>query len=91
MAVTPGVGETYNDRDTRAYKALGLVDFAVYPHLDDERMPDTSSANVAKWAAGVPVPAYGIDDQTAIKVVDGTVDVVSEGHWKLFEPRPREA
>ena len=29
-------------------------------------------------------PAYAIDDETAIKVVDGTVEVVSEGHWKLF-------
>lgn len=28
--------------------------------------------------------AYAIDDETAIKVVDGTVEVVSEGYWKLF-------
>jgi dipeptidase E len=32
------------------------------------------------------VPAYAIDDQTAIKVTDGSVEVVSEGHWKLFTP-----
>ena len=31
------------------------------------------------------VPAYAIDDETAIKVVDGAVEVVSEGHWRLFE------
>ena len=41
-------------------------------------------ANAEKWAAGIPVPTYAIDDQTAIKVIDGTVEVVSEGHWKLF-------
>jgi dipeptidase E len=41
-------------------------------------------AGAAKWAAGMPVPGYAIDDQTAIKVTDGTVEVVSEGHWKLF-------
>ena len=41
-----------------------------------------------KWAAEMPVPAYAIDDQTAIKVIDGTVEVVSEGHWKLFTPSP---
>ena len=29
-------------------------------------------------------PSIAIDDETAIKVVDGTVEVVSEGHWKLF-------
>jgi dipeptidase E len=37
-------------------------------------------------AVEVPVPTYGIDDQTALKVVDGDVRVVSEGHWKLFTP-----
>jgi dipeptidase E len=34
----------------------------------------------------VPVPGYAIDDQTAIKVTGGTVEVVSEGNWKLFTP-----
>jgi dipeptidase E len=28
--------------------------------------------------------AYAIDDETAIRVIDGTGDVVSEGHWRLF-------
>jgi dipeptidase E len=46
-------------------------------------------ADAVKWAAGVPAPGYAIDDQTAIKVVDGTVEVVSEGHWKLFAPLER--
>ena len=32
------------------------------------------------------MPSYLIDDQTAIKVVDGTVEVVSEGQWKLLTP-----
>jgi dipeptidase E len=43
-------------------------------------------AEVGKWAAGVPVPTYAIDDETALKVSGGTVEVVSEGHWKLFAP-----
>jgi dipeptidase E len=63
---------------------LGLVDFAMFPHLDDEKMPDNSMASAQQWAARLPVPGYAIDDQTAIKVTDGTVEVVSEGHWKLF-------
>jgi dipeptidase E len=56
------------------------------PHLDNEDHPDASLANAEKWAARLPVPVYAIDDQTAIKVTDGTVEVVSEGHWKLFTP-----
>jgi hypothetical protein len=29
------------------------------------------------------VPAYLVHDQTARYVVDHTVDVISEGHWKV--------
>ena len=49
-------------------------------------MPDNSLANAERWAAGVQVPVYAIDDQTAIIVIDGAVEVVSEGHWKRFAP-----
>ena len=37
------------------------------------------------WRHGC-LPAYVIDDQTTIKVIDGVVEVVSEGHWKRFTP-----
>jgi dipeptidase E len=58
----------------------------LFPHLDHERFPENSLANLKRWAAGLQVPAYLIDDQTAIRVVDGVVDVISEGHWKLVAP-----
>lgn len=63
-----------------------LVDVAVIPHLDNPRHPDASLANAEAWAARVPAPTYAIDDQTALKVVDGVVEVVSEGSWHLFQP-----
>jgi dipeptidase E len=68
-------------------RALGLVDFAMFPHLNHEAMPDHSMAAAELWAADLSGPAYAIDDETAIRVVDGAVDVISEGHWKLFTPR----
>jgi dipeptidase E len=49
-------------------------------------MPDNSMAGAERWAAAISRPAYAIDDQTAIKVTDDTVEVVSEGHWRLFTP-----
>jgi dipeptidase E len=73
-----------SDRAQGIERALGLVDFALCVHLDREDMPDSSLANIEKWAAGVPVPTYAIDDQSAIKVIDGAVEVVSEGHWELI-------
>ena len=67
-------------------KSLGLVDFAIHPHLDYVAFPENSEANLEKLAATLPMPSYAIDDQTAIKVIDGAVEVVSEGHWRLFTP-----
>ena len=69
-----------------AERALGLVDFTLYPDLDHPEMPDTTLANIEKWASGIPVPTYAIDDGTAIKVIDGTATIVSEGNWRLFSP-----
>ena len=87
MVATPDFGgETYDDSEplTGSDRALALVDFSVFPHLEREDMPDTTLANIEKWAAGISVPAYAIDDETAITVSDGAVEVVSEGHWKLL-------
>ena len=47
-------------------------------------LPENTMADAERWAAGISAPCYAIDDQTAIKVVDDTVEVVSEGNWKLF-------
>ena len=75
-----------SDMIVGAERALGLVDFTLYPHLDHPEMPDTALANIEKWASGIPVPTYAIDDDTAIKVIDGTATIVSEGNWQLFSP-----
>jgi dipeptidase E len=66
-------------------KWLGLVDFALHPHLDYEGFPENTLANLEKLAASLPMPSYLIDDQTAIKVTD-TIEVISEGKWKLITP-----
>lgn len=86
MVTAPIFGETYDDPNKPFVidKGLGLVDFALLPHLDHADHPESTTVKVARMAAEVPVPTYGIDDETAIKVVDGVVEVVSEGHWKLF-------
>ncbi len=96
MVVTPNFGEAYDgwfcreppasNLPTGDDRALGLVDFSVFPHLDYPSFPENSQANAERWAAMGPVPTYAIDDQTAIKVIDGNVEVISEGHWKRFTP-----
>jgi dipeptidase E len=88
MVMTPRIGEDFVGwkPPTGGDSALGVVDFSIFPHLDHEDLPENTMAGAERWAASIAGPAYAIDDQTAIKVSDGTVDVVSEGHWRLFTP-----
>jgi dipeptidase E len=86
MAMTPHIGEEFVhwNPPEGGDRALGIVDFAIFPHLDHENHPENTMADAEKWAAGIPGPAYAIDDQTAIKVTDGDIEIVSAGHWKFF-------
>ncbi len=52
---------------------------------------DASPAEALDAARELSVPAYAIDDDTAITVVDAAVEVVSEGKWKLLTPARRQA
>src|SRR6266498_183267 len=90
MVMTPRIGEDFVGwkPPTGGDETLGLVEFSICPHLAHGDLPGNTMAFAERWAAGIQVPAYAIDDETAIKVVDRTVEVVSEGHWKLFTPSP---
>ena len=87
MVMTPRIGQTFVEWKSPdgGDKTLGIVDFSIFPHLNNPDLPQNTLTNAEKWAAEVQVPAYAIDDETAIKVVDGTVEVISEGHWKLLK------
>jgi dipeptidase E len=88
MVMTPRIGEYFVEwkPPSGSDETLGVVDFSIFPHLDHPDLPHNTMADAERWAAGMPVPCYAIDDQTAIKVVDGEVEVVSEGYWKQFTP-----
>lgn len=87
MVMSPRVGADFVEAKpsiTGDDITLGVVDFSIFPHLDHPDLPENTMADAERWAAGIGGPAYAIDDQTAIQVVDGTVEVLSEGHWKFF-------
>jgi dipeptidase E len=86
MVMTPRIGEYFVNwkPPTGSDGTLGLVDFSIFPHLDHEMLPQNTMADAERWAADLGAQAYAIDDETAIKVADGVVEVVSEGHWKRF-------
>jgi dipeptidase E len=88
MVMAPQIGTDFVgwQPPTGGDRTLGLVDFAIFPHVDHPELPHNSMAHAERWAAGLTVPGYAIDDATAIQVVEGTVEVVSEGHWQRFAP-----
>jgi dipeptidase E len=87
MVMTPRIGPDFVSWSrAESDETLGVVDFSIFPHVDNEMLPDNTMANAEKWAASMAVPSYAIDYQTAIKVTDGSVEVVSEGHWQRFTP-----
>ncbi|WP_118186191.1 Type 1 glutamine amidotransferase-like domain-containing protein [Paraburkholderia phosphatilytica] len=86
MVMTPRIGEDFVNWKAPSGNdsTLGLVGFSIFPHLDHESMPENSLENAERWAANIGSPAYAIDDQTAISVAGGNIEVVSEGRWKYF-------
>lgn len=85
MVMTPRIGAYFVEWPAAPDdRTLGVVDFSIFPHLD--AFPQNTLADAERWAADIGVPAYAIDEQTAIKVVDGAVEVISEGRWKRFGP-----
>lgn len=91
MVMAPSIGKDFADSYTwkppsGGDETLGVVGFAICPHLVQEGQRGNSMAEAEAWAATMSVPAYAIDDETAIKVVDDDVEVVSEGRWRHFAP-----
>jgi dipeptidase E len=87
MVMTPRIGKDFVGwKPPRADddSALGVVDFSIFPHLDHPKLPENTMADAERWAAGIAGTSYAIDDDTAIKVNDGAVEIVSEGHWRRF-------
>jgi dipeptidase E len=86
MALTPRIGEDFMTWQPPAGgdRTLGVVDFSIFPHVDHPDLPENTMDEAERWAAGLGNPAYAICDDTAIKVVDGNVEIVTEGHWRHF-------
>jgi len=86
MVMTPRIGEDFVNwkSPTGNDSTLGIVGFSIFPHLENRHMPHNGMSSAQRWAASLGNPAYAIDDQSAIRVVDGVAQVISEGEWKYF-------
>jgi dipeptidase E len=80
MVLTPRIGADFAHWSTDD-RTLGLVDLSIFPHLNYPGWDENTLAAAEAWATEIGGPAYAIDDASAISVVDGVVEVVSEGEW----------
>lgn len=87
MVMTPRIGDDFIESKppiTGVDAALGIVDFSIFPHVDHPDLHENTMAAAERWAASIGGPAYAIDDETAIMVTDGRVEIISEGNWRHF-------
>ncbi|MEZ0093614.1 Type 1 glutamine amidotransferase-like domain-containing protein [Streptacidiphilus sp. EB129] len=64
---------------------FGLFDWYLKPHLSSPDFPERDDVWADRIVARANFPIYFIDDETAIRVSDDKVDVISEGRWR-FHP-----
>src|SRR5262249_331579 len=90
MVMTPRIGEDFVEwrSPTGDDSTLGFVDFSICPHVNGDDHPGNTMAEAEGWAAGTAAPACAVDDETAFKVVDGEMEIISEGNWRLLTPTP---
>ncbi|MBI1297813.1 peptidase E [bacterium] len=85
MVMTPRIGDYFVEWPSAPDdQTLGFVDFSIFPHLDYPGFAGNTMAHAERWAANIGGPSYAIDDESALKVADGMVKVISEGQWKRF-------
>ncbi len=86
MVMTPRIGADFVSwaPPSGEDRTLGVVDFSIFPHVGHEQMPENTMEEARRWAADIGGPAYALDDQSAIVVADGRVEVISEGVWSRF-------
>ena len=81
--------EAFEDEDYRilgpkgraSVKTLQYVDFIIRPHYNSPSFPVAQKAILEQKAKNISDAVYAIDDQSALRIVDGDITVISEGEW----------
>ena len=83
MVLTPRIGQDFVNWNPHQMsdETLGLVPFSLFPHLNHPSLPDNIMSTATKWAQDIKIPAYALDDESAILVRDAHIEVISEGEW----------
>ena len=80
-AIPPGDENYLNLQDLTG---LGFVNFEIEPHCDQHRFKQ-----VEEYSKTRPNAVYALDDLSALKIVDDTVEVISGGSWRYYDENPK--
>lgn len=73
------------DRERKEDMAgLNYVDFYFFPHLNSPYFNLRKEEVIRDAVKDIPRKVYAMDDQSALKVVDGKVEIISEGKYLIF-------
>lgn len=73
--------------ETEQMRGLNLVDFYFLPHLNSEWFGKMKRENIEKVGSEIDKTIYALDDQSALKIIDGNIEVISEGEWFVINQK----
>ena len=86
LVMSPAVGDLFASWTQPAGgEGLGFVDFEIFPHLDNPDLPENTTADAERWAAGLTRSRLCDRRPDGDEDIDGVVEVISEGNWRLFD------
>ncbi len=71
--------------ETENLAGLNFVDFYFLPHLNAEWFENVRRENIEEVAKNINKTIYALDDNSALKIVDGKIEVVGDGEWFVLE------
>ncbi len=70
--------------ETEEMAGLNLIDFYILPHFNSPWFKKLRKKFIKEIAQNMSEKIYALDDNSALKVVDKKVEVISEGEWLAF-------
>lgn len=66
-------------------EGMGIYDFSILPHLNSDYFAHLRTPLIESMKDRFLRTVYALDEQSALKVIDGQIDVISEGEFLKLE------
>jgi dipeptidase E len=80
-------GRLYSEEvgEVKSDIGMGFVHFHIRPHLNSEYFTKVRIKNLEEQIKELSEPIYALDDNSALKITNNKIEVISEGVWKKIE------